>query len=83
MCFGFVMTFIAMQFWFVVKYWQINAVWALLLAITSFLLSIYWLPESPRFYYGRRKFSQASAVMARILFINKGEISEFTFEAES
>ena len=83
MCFGFVMTFIALQFWFVVKYWQINAVWALSLALISFVLTITWLPESPRYYYGRKKFRQASVVMSKILYMNKGEQSEFQFEAEN
>lgn len=73
MCFGFVMTFIALQFWFVIKYWQINAVWALALSFLSFILTVFWLPESPRFYYGRRKFNEASNVLTRILKINKNE----------
>ena len=73
MVFGFAMTFIAMQFWFIIKYWQINAVWALTLAITSFVLCYAWLPESPRFLYSRKRFQSAAAVMARICETNTSE----------
>jgi hypothetical protein len=59
MVFGFVMTYIALQFWFIFKFWQVNTVWALTLAFTSFILTIIWLPESPRFYYSRKRFIEA------------------------
>ena len=54
--FGFVMTYIALQFWFIIKYWQINAVWALVLALASLVLTLLWMPESPRFLYSRKRF---------------------------
>ena len=52
MAFGTVLTCIALQYWFLVKYWQINAVWGLTFALISLFLTICWLPESPRFLYG-------------------------------
>ena len=64
--FGFVMTYIAMQFWFIIKYWQINAAIALVLAFASLILTVAWLPESARFYYGRKRFREAAAVMTKI-----------------
>jgi hypothetical protein len=48
---GTVMTIIALQFWFVTKYWQVNAIESLLMATASLILTVYWLPESPRFLY--------------------------------
>ena len=64
--FGFVMTYIAIQFWFIIKYWQINAAIALVLALASLIFTVAWLPESARFYYGRKRFREAAAVMTKI-----------------
>lgn len=72
MVFGFVMTYIAMQFWFIIKYWQINAVWAIGLALISFVCTVAWMPESPRFLYSRKRFPEAAAVIERIARFNLG-----------
>lgn len=61
--FGVAMTYIAMQFWFITKYWQINTVFSIILSLLSIGLTVYWLPESPRFYYGRKRFREAANVM--------------------
>lgn len=80
MVFGVVMTYIAMQFWFIVKYWQINAVWALVLATISFVVTVVWMPESPRYLYSRKKFNQAAAVMERIAKLNTGQACTIEFQ---
>lgn len=81
MVFGVVMTYIAMQFWFIVKYWQVNAAWALLLATSSFVATILWMPESPRYYYSRRKFQEAALAMKKIARVNLGRDYDFVFKA--
>jgi MFS family permease len=50
--FGFAMTYIALQFWFLTKNWRVNAAISLLLAISSLIATCTWLPESFRFLYG-------------------------------
>jgi putative MFS transporter len=49
--FGLAMSYIALQFWFLTKEWQVNAGISLLLASLSLISTIAWLPESPRFLY--------------------------------
>jgi SP family galactose:H+ symporter-like MFS transporter len=80
MVFGFVMTYIALQFWFIFKYWQINALIAITLATLSFFLTVTWLPESPRYYFARKRFNEAAAVMKRIAKMNLGKEYEFVFK---
>ena len=82
MVFGVVMTYIAMQFWFIVKYWQVNAVWSLALSIFSLVVTFVWMPESPRFLYSRKKFQEASLIMARIAKLNLGKDITIVFSSE-
>jgi hypothetical protein len=46
------------------------------------ILSVAWLPESARFYYGRKRFREAAAVMTKIAKENLGKTLEFEFRAE-
>lgn len=60
------MVFISLQFWFLNKYWQLNAVEALVLSTMSLALTLWWLPESPRFLYGRKRFADCAKVMQKV-----------------
>jgi len=61
--FGFVMTYIALQFWFITKDCYVNNYIALSIAIISWLCVFFWLPESPRFLYSRKQFAKAQAAL--------------------
>ena len=54
MVFGFIMTWVALQFWFIFSHWQINTIYALTFAIASLILTVTWMPESPRYLYGQK-----------------------------
>lgn len=69
--FGFAMTYIALQFWFITKNWRVNAAISLLLAITSLVLTLTWLPESFRFLYGKKRFKEAKIVLGKVARTNQ------------
>ena len=56
MVFGFVMVYIAAQFSYITKDCYVNNFIALGLALLSWVLVAFWLPESPRFLYSHKKF---------------------------
>lgn len=74
------MTFIALQFWFLNKYWQPLAGIALLFAVISFFTVLLLVPESPRFYYSKKRFNECRQVMSKVHKMNKGEPKEFIFQ---
>lgn len=82
MVFGFIMTLIALQFWFVCPYWQINAGYALFFAVVSLILILVWLPESPRYYYGKKMFDKCRAVMEKVSKMNLNQKITFKFDGE-
>jgi hypothetical protein len=43
---------------------------ALVMAVFSFIATVYWLPESPRYLYSQKKFKEAAKVMEKIARIN-------------
>jgi hypothetical protein len=53
------------------------------LALASLILTVTWLPESARFYYGRKRFREAAAVMTKIAQENLGKTLQFEFRAET
>jgi len=84
MAFGVVMTFIALNFWFVTKNWYVNVYIALVFCLGSLVFTLFWLPESPRFYYSRKRFDEARAVMKTISGTNNGDQgTSFVFKAEN
>lgn len=78
------MTYIAFQFWFITKQWKVNAYISLTLAVTSLICSIVWMPESFRYYYSTKKFTQARFVLAKAAKYNKKSFDFVNgrFEAE-
>ena len=57
--FAFVKMFFCIYFWFISKNWLGMAYIGLLLAVTSLGLSLWILPDTPRYYYSNRKFDKA------------------------
>lgn len=82
MVFGFTMTFIALQFWFFCSYWQINAAYALFFAVLSLILILVWLPESPRYCYGKKQFDKCRVIMERMSKMNINKKITFEFDNE-
>lgn len=83
--FGFAMSYIALQFWFLTKDWRVNAAVSLSLAVLSLIATIVWLPESFRFLYGKKRFVQARAILAKAASYNKADFDFINarFEAEA
>lgn len=75
------MSAIALQFWFLTNYWQVNALEAIVMAVFSFFATIFWLPESPRFLYSRKRFKEAAKVMEKIASVNLIKNIQFNFKA--
>ena len=61
--FGVAMVYIALQFWFLTKNCIINSYIAQVLCATSFLLTVFFLPESPRYLYSQKRYSESRAVV--------------------
>ena len=82
--FGFAMSYIALQFWFLTKNWRVNAAVSLSLAVLSLIATLAWLPESFRFLYGKKRFEQARTVLAKAASYNKADFDfrKARFEAE-
>ena len=68
--FGFAMTYIALQFWFITKDCYVNNWIALGLALLSLVLVTAWLPESPRYLFSRKEFAKAKIVIHQIAKTN-------------
>ena len=62
--FGVAMVYIALQFWFITKNCVVNNYIAQVLCLVSFVLTVVWLPESPRFLYSKRKYAECRKVIA-------------------
>ena len=64
------MTYIALQFWFITSDVYTNNYIALSLAVISFITVAIWLPESPRFYYGRKQFDKSREIILKMAQVN-------------
>lgn len=83
--FGFVMTYIALQFWFITNDVYVNNYIALSLAVISWITVFVWLPESPRFFYGRKQFQKSRDIILKMARVNGTDHlfnQNFVFEAE-
>lgn len=68
--FGFAMTYIALQFWFITKDVFVNNWIALVLALISLVCVSVYMPESPRFLYSRKRFQESREVLKKIIKTN-------------
>lgn len=83
MVFGFVMIWIAIQFWFIFDFWQINPIYSLVLCFISFTLTLLWLPESPYYLFSVKKFEECKNVLEKISLTNLGKKIRFEFRPEN
>lgn len=72
MAFGVTMTYIALQFWFLIDFWQFNAIISFFLALVSFLTCFFKLPETPRYLFSQHRYAEASVVVEQMYFISHG-----------
>ena len=70
------MTYIGLQFCYLISDTYVNNWIGLALASISAVLVLLWLPESPRFLHGRRRFDEARNVMNHIASVNGSQIQE-------
>ena len=81
--FAFAMTYIALQFWFITKDVFTNNWIALVLALMSLVSVTLFMPESPRFLYSQKRFTECKEVLKKIIEMNGRKIdSDFMFEEE-
>ena len=71
---GIVTTYHGIQFYFITSDAHVNNWIGLILASISMLLTLIWLPESPRFLHSHKRFDEARKVMERISRINGVQI---------
>ena len=75
-CFGTAMVLIALRFWFIEpRVWTWNAYLSITMALISFIATLIWMPESPRFLHSRKKYAEADAIMNKIARINTGKVT--------
>lgn len=82
--FGCLQIMFSIYFWFISKYWDTLAYSGGVLTVISFIMTIWKLPESPRFYFSQKKFDQARKVLEQIAEFNgmqKGTYFIFACEA--
>lgn len=85
MVFGFAMTYIALQFWFLTKDVFVNNFIAFGLATVSLVAVTLFMPESPRFLFSRKEFAKCKDVIGQIAKVNGTEdqiSNNFDFEVE-
>ena len=68
--FGCLQIMFSIYFWFISKQWVNLAYAGGLLTIVSFFMTILYLPESPRFYFGKKRFDEARKVLKQIAVFN-------------
>jgi membrane protein YdbS with pleckstrin-like domain len=61
--FAFVKMFFCVYFWFISKNWFGMAYIALVTCIISLVMTIFVIPESPRYLYGRKKFEETRTAL--------------------
>jgi len=82
MCFGTSMSLIALRFWLIPdRTWTWNAYLAIAMATMSFFLILFFQPESPRFLYSRKKFTEAETALNKICLMNTNEKVKFLFRS--
>ncbi|CDW88844.1 organic cation [Stylonychia lemnae] len=82
--FGCLQILFSIYFWFISKEWINLAYMGGALSIISFILTIWKLPESPRFYFSKKRFDEARVVLLHIAKFNgKSDINYFVFESET
>ena len=66
------------------KNWRVNAAISLCLALSSLITTIFWLPESFRFLYGKKNFEKARIVLNKAASYNKSKFDFLSarFQAE-
>jgi hypothetical protein len=54
----------------------------IILAIISFIITYFKLPDTPRYFYSRKKFDEARKVLDKIREINGKEPKYYIFDTE-
>ena len=67
---GFATTVGVIYFWFISKNWLYLEIFACVLGIISFIGTLFFIPESPKFLISMKRFDEARAVISYIAKIN-------------
>ena len=68
-------SFVCIYFLYITKYWQAWYIMATVLQV-FIIIGMFWLPESPEFYFSKGKFDQSKEVLMHIARINGIKIDE-------
>lgn len=68
--FGCLQILFSIYFWFISKQWENMAYCSAFLCVASFVMTILYLPETPRFLFGKKKFDEARKVLRKIAVFN-------------
>lgn len=70
-CFSIAKVCICLQFWLIPsRNWFGCAYASLILAIVSLVLTLWWMPESPRYLYSYKKFDEVTKILEHIQKVN-------------
>jgi len=56
------------------KNWKLNAIVAIVMATLSLFLTIFFVPESPRYLYSKGKKEEAKRILRKMQLINKKDL---------
>lgn len=65
----------SVYFWFISKYWRPFEIFGIGLAVLT-ISSVFWMPESPRFYLGQKRYDEAMDSFKNIAKINGVKFNE-------
>jgi MFS family permease len=81
--FAFVKMFFSIYFWFLSKNWIGMAIIALVTATISLVLTIFIMPDTPRYLYSNKKFDKVREVLKFVQKLNGcTNVEEFVFDTE-
>lgn len=68
---GAIYVYLTLYFRYVSKNWLYPEIWGAFTAFVSGLIILFWVPESPKWYYKKARFMECHAVLSKMAKFNK------------
>lgn len=81
--FGCLQVLFSLYFWKISKEWIYLAYFALIFNIISFFGTIFFIPDTPRFFYSIKNYAKAREIMDNIRKRNGKSSKYYTFDTEA